>query len=114
MTLERQWQLVQLVEPAIPVGVTLLVLLALPWPHRFRWRACVAITLAWIASVIFKTEVLNSIGIARAEQAGAENPWVGFDNNNNLGVLVLGWLIPTITILLFLLSRWARRRCSTG
>jgi hypothetical protein len=66
MTSDLRWHVVRTAALLLPFVGTLLILVALPRPRSFRWRAVIAILATLVAWVVFTTEVYNPIGIAHA------------------------------------------------
>jgi hypothetical protein len=55
--------------------------------------------------------IYNPAGIASGIEQGIDGPEMKFDNNTTGTALFFGWLYPTVSICVFLLSRriWRRR-----
>ena len=102
---ELQWRLIAIGCPGIALGLPIILMVIFRRPRRWRWRAPLVILISWVSLVLYTTEVYCRVGIARAEQRGAENPYEGFDNNNVVPVIVLGWFEPALVIGIIALGR---------
>ena len=100
------WQAVDLGRWFVALGLPLLLLAVLRRPRRWRWRVPVVVLVSWVALMLYTTEVYFRFGVQRAMQQGADNPYYGFDNNNLVPVLVLGWLLPFFSCCMAAITRF--------
>jgi hypothetical protein len=98
MISDTQWNLVEAGAFGIAFGLPIVLIFAFRRPRSWWWRVPLVVFISWVSLVLYTTEVYCRIGIARAEQHGAENPGEGFDNNNVAPVILMGWLAPALTI----------------
>ncbi len=105
MNSELKWRLIEIGNPVIAFVLPVILMAIFRRPRRWRWRTPIVIFITWVSLILYTTEVYCRVGIARAEQRGAENPYQGFDNNNVAPVILAGWLAPAAIIGIIALGR---------
>jgi hypothetical protein len=103
------WEIVQAGWWLVALGLPLVLLATLPRPRRWRWRVPVVVLISWVALLVYTSEIYFRVGAQRAMQHGIANPRLGFDNNNFVPVLLLGWLLPLASCGLVLVLQAIRR-----
>ena len=105
-----QWILVSVGMYALPVALTIAVLL-LRRPRNRGLRAFLGVAIAWLSSVLFTAEIYNPVGEAYTAAAfGAEYAFNRFDNNTVAVMILAGWIPPVLTVIIFFGSAWTWRR----
>lgn len=110
MTRKALFDLVTVGAHVLPLCLALAVVV-LPRPKAAIGRSAIAVTAAWVASVVYTMYVYNPAGIAAGNELGWDSPEMHFDNNTVAVQLLVGWLYPVITVALFFAIQrvWSRR-----
>ncbi|WAC62281.1 hypothetical protein OVA13_12890 [Pseudoxanthomonas sp. SL93] len=98
----------------VALGLPILLLAAIRLPRKWRWRVPAVVLVSWSALVLYTSEVYFPTGVAHATQLGIDNPYQGFDNNNFVPVLVLGWLLPLTACTIAAFGRLALQKHRGG
>jgi hypothetical protein len=110
LSTETQWQVISAMSYALPIVLTVIVML-LAHPRNMWLRGGAGIVLAWVASVAFTIWFYNPVARAHAEATlGAEYAFNRFDNNTVASTMLGGWIVPVITVLVFVRGRLMWRR----
>lgn len=107
MPIELQWIFVQIGQLAVGIALPVVLMRYVSRPCDWWWRATLITVVCWIGLVVFTCAVYQPIGIAHAEHRGVDNPYAGFDNNDTVPLIILGWLIPAISVGAGGLWRWS-------
>jgi hypothetical protein len=112
MTEAQTFQLVSLGSQLLQTVVPIVLVAGLPRPRRLLHRAVAVILFAWGAHFFYTGLIYNPAGIAFAIEQGMDSPEMKFDNNTTGVSLILGWIIPAVSVCVFLWGRhlWQRPR----
>jgi hypothetical protein len=114
MTEAQTFQLVSLGSQLLQTVVPIVLVASLPWPRRLLHRAVAVILFAWGAQFFYTGLIYNPAGIAFANEQGMDSPEMKFDNNTTGIALIFGWVIPSVSVCVFLCGRYIWRRIRNG
>ena len=85
------------IQTVLPIALVYLI----PIPRQDSYRTIGVVILCWLLSVLYAIYVYNPAGVAMGHEAGMDFPENRFDNNVNGPILMMGWIYPLLSILLF-------------
>lgn len=110
MTKLELFDIVALIRFFGPLAVCLAVFLLARKPSRTWAKALLAIAAGWLFDFLFSVFVFKPVGFAFAQKTGIGSPEVLFGSNIGMTALSIGWMGPTVVVLLVLAGRalWQR------
>ena len=101
MSKTELFEIVSLLSHLLPIATTVGFLCLLPSSWQFKYKALASLIIAWTFTVLYTINIYNPSGIAMGLEQGLDSLENHFDNNTTSVSILIGWVYPLLTCLLF-------------